>query len=182
VLLRESQVQPLVLVFEQTAAVIGKEVPLALLQTIAEEPEEVLHRSLAHLQTAEFLLAQRALTLATSSGDTGLQATAYWYIGVVAYHLGDYRRAIDCLGRAVALLAGELRHVRLGLGLTSVLSRVYLTHCLAEVGRFAEGLAWGEEGIQIAEAVDNAFSRIHVYCRGIRRLTGHMPAQVVMLG
>jgi class 3 adenylate cyclase/tetratricopeptide (TPR) repeat protein len=39
----------------QTAAVIGTEVPLALLQTIAEEPAEVLHRSLAHLQTSEFL-------------------------------------------------------------------------------------------------------------------------------
>ena len=43
----------------QTAAVIGTEVPLALLQTIAEEPEEVLHRSLAHLQTAEFLYKTR---------------------------------------------------------------------------------------------------------------------------
>jgi class 3 adenylate cyclase/tetratricopeptide (TPR) repeat protein len=39
----------------QTAAVIGTEVPLALLQTMAEEPAEVLHRSLAHLQTSEFL-------------------------------------------------------------------------------------------------------------------------------
>src|SRR5262245_3126325 len=39
----------------QTAAVIGTEVPLALLQTIAEEHVEVLHRSLAHLQTSEFL-------------------------------------------------------------------------------------------------------------------------------
>src|SRR5262249_8939722 len=39
----------------QTAAVIGTEVPLALLQTIAEEHAEVLHRGLAHLQTSEFL-------------------------------------------------------------------------------------------------------------------------------
>ena len=39
----------------QTAAVIGTEVPLALLQTIAEEPAEALHRSLAHLQASEFL-------------------------------------------------------------------------------------------------------------------------------
>ena len=39
----------------QTAAVIGAEVPLALLQTIAEEPAEVLHRCLAHLQMSEFL-------------------------------------------------------------------------------------------------------------------------------
>jgi len=39
----------------QTAAVIGTEVPFALLQAIAEQPEEALHRSLTHLQTAEFL-------------------------------------------------------------------------------------------------------------------------------
>ena len=41
--------------FLQTAAVIGTEVPLPLLQAIAELPEAVLHRSLAHLQAAEFL-------------------------------------------------------------------------------------------------------------------------------
>jgi tetratricopeptide (TPR) repeat protein len=69
----------------------------------------------------------------------------------------------------VALLEGELRHARLALGLTSVLSRGYLAQCLAEVGRFAEGLAWGEEGMQIAEAADNTFSRIHVY-RGVGQL------------
>jgi tetratricopeptide (TPR) repeat protein len=39
----------------QTAAVIGTEVPLPLLQAIAEMPEETLHRGLAHLQAAEFL-------------------------------------------------------------------------------------------------------------------------------
>jgi predicted ATPase len=39
----------------QTAAVIGTEVPLPLLQAIAELPEEALHHGLAHLQAAEFL-------------------------------------------------------------------------------------------------------------------------------
>jgi len=39
----------------QTAAVIGTEVPLPLLQAIAEMPEEGLHYSLAHVQAAEFL-------------------------------------------------------------------------------------------------------------------------------
>ena len=43
----------------QTAAVIGHEVPLPLLQAIAEMPEEVLHRGLAHLQAAEFLYETR---------------------------------------------------------------------------------------------------------------------------
>ena len=39
----------------QAAAVIGRDVPFPLLQAIAEEPEEALRRSLAHLQAAEFL-------------------------------------------------------------------------------------------------------------------------------
>src|SRR5262249_6539585 len=43
----------------QTAAVIGTEVPLPLLHAIAELPEEVLQRGLAHLQAAEFLYETR---------------------------------------------------------------------------------------------------------------------------
>ncbi|NIO03975.1 MAG: AAA family ATPase, partial [Proteobacteria bacterium] len=39
----------------QTAAVIGNEVPLPLLQAIADMPEEELHHGLPHLQAAEFL-------------------------------------------------------------------------------------------------------------------------------
>jgi tetratricopeptide (TPR) repeat protein len=45
----------------QTAAVIGTEVPLPLLQAIAELPEGALHRGLAHLQAAEFLYETRLL-------------------------------------------------------------------------------------------------------------------------
>jgi predicted ATPase len=43
----------------QTAAVIGTELPLPLLQAIAELPEEVLQRNLAQLQAAEFLYETR---------------------------------------------------------------------------------------------------------------------------
>jgi class 3 adenylate cyclase/tetratricopeptide (TPR) repeat protein len=43
----------------QTAAVVGTEVPLPLLQTIADLPEAALHCGLAHLQAAEFLYETR---------------------------------------------------------------------------------------------------------------------------
>ena len=43
----------------QTAAVIGPEVPLPLLQAIAELPEDRRQRGLAHLQAAEFLYETR---------------------------------------------------------------------------------------------------------------------------
>ena len=43
----------------QTAAVVGTEVPLPLLQAIAELPEATLYRGLAYLQAAEFLYETR---------------------------------------------------------------------------------------------------------------------------
>src|SRR6266516_3476165 len=43
----------------QTAAVIGTDVPFALLGAIADVPEEALHRGLVHLQAAEFLYETR---------------------------------------------------------------------------------------------------------------------------
>jgi class 3 adenylate cyclase len=43
----------------QNAAVIGTDVPCALLRTIADMAEETLHRGLAHLQAAEFLYETR---------------------------------------------------------------------------------------------------------------------------
>ena len=43
----------------QAAAVIGTNVPFALLQAIAEVPEEPLHLGLTHLQAAEFLYKTR---------------------------------------------------------------------------------------------------------------------------
>jgi predicted ATPase len=43
----------------QTAAVLGMEVPLPLLQAIAELSEAALHRGLTHLQAAEFLYEAR---------------------------------------------------------------------------------------------------------------------------
>ena len=41
--------------FLQAASVIGKDVPYTLLAAIAQQPDDILRRSLAHLQEAEFL-------------------------------------------------------------------------------------------------------------------------------
>jgi tetratricopeptide (TPR) repeat protein len=51
--------------------------------------------------------AQRALALATASGDAVLHALANQYLGNAYQAQGDYRRAIDCLGQTVASLGGR---------------------------------------------------------------------------
>jgi tetratricopeptide (TPR) repeat protein len=103
--------------------------------------------------------AQRALALATASGDAVLHALANQYLGTAYQAQGDYRGPIDCLGQTVESLEGSWRHERLGrVFMPAVLSRARLLWSHAELGSFAEGRALGEEGLRIAEAVDHPAS------------------------
>jgi class 3 adenylate cyclase/tetratricopeptide (TPR) repeat protein len=103
--------------------------------------------------------AQRALGLATASGDVVLPALVNNYLGRVYQTRGDYRRALDCFGQTVASLEGTRWHERFGqVLLPAVSSRAWLAWCHAELGMFAAGAALGEEGLRIAEAVDHPAS------------------------
>ena len=108
--------------------------------------------------------AQRALTLAAASGEVALHALANLYLGRVYEIHGDYHQAIDCLGQTVASLDGARLHEPFGqVSLPAVQSRVELARCHAELGTFAEGRAFGEEGLQIAEAVNHPASLMWGY-------------------
>jgi class 3 adenylate cyclase/tetratricopeptide (TPR) repeat protein len=251
----------------QTAAVIGKQIPLALLQAVADQPGDALRRGLARLQAAEFLydmglfpdvqyafthalthevaydsllqerrralhariietietlyadrlaewrdwlayhvvrgevwskapayfhpsimsvslcleaslwwqgeheraveLGHHEITIAAEFKNFGLQIWAHFYLGQGYHAMGDYPQAIDFLRRSVASLEGDLQRERFDMpGLASVLSRSWLVWCLAEQGRFSEGLTYGEEALQIAENVDHRYSLI-VACLGL---------------
>ena len=77
---------------------------------------------------------------------------------------GDYGQAMDACRRAMAALEGERRYERLGQPvLLAVQSRTWLSLCLAEVGAFAEGIAVGEAGLRIAEAVQHPASLVVAY-------------------
>jgi tetratricopeptide (TPR) repeat protein len=100
--------------------------------------------------------AQRALALATASGEVVLQAQANQRLGAAYMVQGDYRRAIDCFRQTVASFDGARRHERFGQSiLPAVQSRAWLAWCHAELGTFAEGRALGEEGLRIAEVVNH---------------------------
>jgi tetratricopeptide (TPR) repeat protein len=102
---------------------------------------------------------QRALVLATASGEVVLHALANLYLGFAYQAQGDYRRAIDCFKQTVASLDGARRHERFGLPfLPAVMSHAFLARCHAELGTFAEGSILGEEGLRIAEAVAHPVS------------------------
>jgi class 3 adenylate cyclase/tetratricopeptide (TPR) repeat protein len=85
----------------QTAAVIGTEVPWPLLQAIADEPDEALHRGLAHVQAAEFLYETN---LFPERAYTFKHALTH----EVAYLLLDRRRTLHArIVEVLEALAGE---------------------------------------------------------------------------
>jgi len=97
---------------------------------------------------------QRALALATASGDVVLHALANQRLGLAYGAQGDHRRAIDCHRQAVESLEGVQRRERLGqVTLPAVHCWARLAESHAELGTFAEGRALGDEGLRIAEAV-----------------------------
>ena len=112
-------------------------------------------------------VGQRALALAGTLGDAALQVVTHLSLGRAYYALGDYPQAIDLLRQNLMSLEGALLRERFGLpGPPSVMSRDMLARCLAQLGAFTEGLAHGEEGLRIAEAVNHPNSLI-VACYGI---------------
>jgi DNA-binding winged helix-turn-helix (wHTH) protein/tetratricopeptide (TPR) repeat protein len=103
--------------------------------------------------------AQRALALAAAGGDVVLQANQY--LGQAYEAQGNYRRAIDY---TVAALDRTRRHERFGhVFLPAVLCHARLATCHAELGLFAEGWTFGEEGLRIAEAVAHPGSLMRAY-------------------
>jgi tetratricopeptide (TPR) repeat protein len=108
--------------------------------------------------------SQRALALAAASGDSGTYTGANNYLGLVYIMQGDYRQAMDAFRRTMAALEGEQRYERFGQNLPpAVFSSTLLSLCLAEVGAFAEGIAVGEEGLRLAEAINDPVSLVSAY-------------------
>jgi class 3 adenylate cyclase/DNA-binding winged helix-turn-helix (wHTH) protein/tetratricopeptide (TPR) repeat protein len=107
---------------------------------------------------------EHALALATTLGDFTLQVMATHFLGTSCSALGEYRRAVDYFRSNVTLLTGELRRERFGMtGLPAVMSRTWLVSCLADLGEFDEGIARGDEAVQLAEAAEHPFSLTQAY-------------------
>jgi tetratricopeptide (TPR) repeat protein len=115
-------------------------------------------------QEHALVAGQRALACAEILGDVPLQGIATIYLSQACQALGEYHQAIAYSRQSVRSFEGEQRWERFGLPyLLSVFSRMHLVTSLALVGAYAESIAVGEEGVQIAEATDHPLSRIVAY-------------------
>jgi class 3 adenylate cyclase/tetratricopeptide (TPR) repeat protein len=129
--------------------------------------------------------AQRALAMATALGDIGLQVAANVYLGdVYLLALSDYRRAAEVFRRNVEALHGAPLRERFGTAsIQPVYSRAHLAWCLAELGAFAEGRAYGEDALRLAETVEHPYS-LAVACVAVGHLSlcqGSLPQAMRVL-
>lgn len=107
---------------------------------------------------------QRALALPATNQDAALRAVTRYYTGVAYNKIAQYERAAVILRSGMQSVDGEFRHERFGTTvILSVIFRSHLLQSLAMTGHFAEGIAHGAEGVQIAEEADHPVSLIHVH-------------------
>jgi tetratricopeptide (TPR) repeat protein len=122
------------------------------------------HAALHSAYAQAIAFGQRALALATASGEVVTHALANLYLGRAYEAQGNYPGAIDCFRQTASSFDGAPHHERFGqVTLPAVHTRAWLACCHAELGAFAAGRALGEEGLHIAEAVAHPASLMWAY-------------------
>ncbi len=97
---------------------------------------------------------ERGLALAETVGAVDLLVHVRFDMGILCRAIGDYRRGATVLTQTVELLQGDLARERFGRPLyPAVVARQHLATCLSALGEFRQALSTAEEGLRIAEAL-----------------------------
>ena len=121
---------------------------------------------------------RRALALVPEAADFELEMLIGGYLGSVCFARGDYRQAVELLGKGVDRLGGALELERYGLpGPASVFFRIWLVSSLTRLGDFAAAGAHAEESLRIARRADQPLALIVAhYTAGFHLV--HQPTQL----
>jgi class 3 adenylate cyclase/tetratricopeptide (TPR) repeat protein len=111
--------------------------------------------------------SRQAIAVAEALDDVPLQVFATYTLGLAYLLQGEYGQAMECSRWVIASfdddLFGNLFPTGTGGSYFFAYSHAFLGLSHAECGAFAEGLAYGAEGIRLAEAIDHLDSRILAY-------------------
>ena len=92
--------------------------------------------------------------------DVELNTVTHYYMGLAYHHVGQYDQSIAFLRRALSIIREErFKYERFGTAFVlSVICRIWLAQCSAQLGRFSDGKTLAEEAITIAKETDHASS------------------------
>jgi len=95
--------------------------------------------------------------------DATLLRSAQFSLAEVHFSLGQYGTAIEGFRRNVEACMGNRMPATSAAAHSAVLDLRWLAQSLAEVGRFTEAMAAGEEAVRIAEEIDLPYSLSNAY-------------------
>ncbi|HSF59010.1 MAG TPA: AAA family ATPase [Candidatus Binatia bacterium] len=92
--------------------------------------------------------------------DLELNTVTHYYMGVAFHHMGRYDQSIDFLRRALSVTQEDrFKYERFGTAnVLSVICRIWLAQCSAQLGHFKDGKTLAEEAMTIAQEADHASS------------------------
>ena len=108
----------------------------------------------------------RALTIATSLGDLGLEVWSSVGLGRrTIFGQGNYRAAIERMRWVTEALKDTPVDERFGRGsiMPSVTCRAWLALGLGQIGECGEAIAWGGEGVRIADEAAGPLEQVWAY-------------------
>ncbi len=125
-------------------------------------------------------VAERALAIATAEGDPLLAVQLNFQLGSAYSALGAHEHALEFVGKNTQLRVVELflEQARRGTTRPVPASFSLQARILADLGRFGQAIAIGEEGVRVAEASDRplprvtalaGLGRVYVYQGDVRR-------------
>jgi class 3 adenylate cyclase/tetratricopeptide (TPR) repeat protein len=118
---------------------------------------------MSHDQPRAVEAGRRAIELGDGT-DFALEVAVNMVMGYALHTMGEFRQAIDVLRRNIERLRGSLVRERFGLPvIPAVTCRERLVRCVAELGEFAEGIERGEEGLALAEEINQPLSLTQMY-------------------
>ena len=105
---------------------------------------------------------EKARTVIEPLGDRTLQITGSLFLGIARFSILDYRGSEPLFLQVLQLVGGQRQ--RFGLtGYPAVSALAYLTRIASDQGRFEQGIRFGQEGIELAEALSHPYSQCMVY-------------------
>jgi predicted ATPase/class 3 adenylate cyclase len=119
-----------------------------------------------------FEVAQKALTLARKTNHFSYEVSIMYHLGIYFYSWGDYTRQVEYQQEVRRRLTGTAAYLQHGLStFPGAWVRGLLALGMAELGQFDIIDELGQEGLEIAEKVENALTQINTYaCLGMAYL------------
>jgi tetratricopeptide (TPR) repeat protein len=121
------------------------------------------HWNIAGNSEKAVLCAKEALLYTQAPESIDSRIVAHYFLGVAHHNLGQYREAVEVLGRALHLIGDRKFELFGTTGSVYVICRAWLIRALAQLGRFGDATSYLEEAIQTAEESKHPYSIAYAY-------------------